>query len=308
MLWFAKLFSIMTPKYTEKAYAKVNLFLRIIGHRPDNYHELISLVAFASDVYDIVTLTPSADFSFRTSGSYSSEVIGKNIICKSVELAKSKIPDLKLGRIELEKKIPVSSGLGGGSADAAAVLRTIGHLNNVADLKSAFFEICSQIGADVPVCLNSQLAKSAFMWGRGEHIWRPTSSRNNILPEGVYAILVNPGIPVSTKSVFSVLRHSNLQKVIISHDIPSHFKNFDELIKYLHNTSNDLEEPACSIAPIISDVLCVLRNLPKCALARMSGSGATCFALFDNLMQTKMVAKQLSYQHPEWWIKSTQLS
>jgi len=300
----------MSSTYTEKAYAKVNLNLEIIGCRPDGYHELVSLVAFARDVFDVITVTPAECLSLHICGPSSQYIDGSNIVSLAAEAA-SKVPAVtQLGHTELIKNLPVAAGLGGGSADAAAVLRALGRLNGISDIETAFANLCPALGADVPVCLQSGTAEGALMWGIGEHVWRLHAADENhqLFPKGLSAVLANPGVPVPTGDIFRALDAAPLETSPASPEKPGPFQTIDALVEFLNNSLNDLEKPAFSIAPEIENVLDELRNLPCCRLARMSGSGATCFGLFKSFAQAEVAALQLINQRPQWWIAATRLS
>jgi len=297
----------MSSLYTEKAYAKINLTLEIIGRRTDGYHELVSLVAFARDAFDFVTIKPAPNFSYHVTGAYSHNIGGPNIVVRTVEKAAEKLEAIQPGTIELIKNLPVAAGLGGGSADAAAVLRALGQLNNISDIEAAFGSICTEIGADVPVCLLSGTANGALMWGIGEHVWRAPAAHGHLFPSGVSAVLANPGVPVPTGDVFRALKASPLDAVPTAPALPGTFKTFNDLLQFLRNSRNDLEKPALSITPAIQDVLFALKTLPHCELARMSGSGATCFGLFQNFAQAQAAKAQLAQAQPQWWIEATRL-
>jgi len=293
---------------TEKAFAKINLNLEVIGRRPDGYHELVSLVAFAHDLFDVVTLRRADCLSVNISGVSAHNIDGKNLILSAAEQAAELPFIIYTGHIELVKTLPVAAGLGGGSSDAAATLRAIGRLNNVVDFETAFSGLCPKLGADVPVCLQSETAQGAFMWGIGEHVWRPEPSSDPILPCGLSAVLANPRLPVATGDIFRALAAKPLENPELRLFEPQTFKNSDELFHFLKGSRNDLERPACSVLPVIKDVLSALAALPHCRLARMSGSGATCFALFENFSQAEAAASELTAEEPGWWVAKTRLS
>ncbi|MEO0809614.1 MAG: 4-(cytidine 5'-diphospho)-2-C-methyl-D-erythritol kinase [Pseudomonadota bacterium] len=297
----------VSPPAIEKAYAKINLNLEVLGLRPDGYHELVSLVAFARDVFDVVTVTPAGKFSLVVSGPSGQHIDGDNLVLQAAEQAAT-IPAVSQqpGRIDLIKNLPVAAGLGGGSADAAATLRAIARLNAIDDIETAFAGLCPKLGADVPVCLQSGDAQAALMWGLGEQVWRPTGA-GGLLPPGLSALLVNPGQPVPTGAVFRALAASPLEDVPSAPDKPGPFKTTTELVRFLQNSRNDLEKPARSITPLINDVLCALRTQPDCQLARMSGSGATCFGLFEDLSQAETAKARLAAQQTNWWLATTRL-
>ncbi|MEM8970560.1 MAG: 4-(cytidine 5'-diphospho)-2-C-methyl-D-erythritol kinase [Pseudomonadota bacterium] len=291
----------------ERAYAKVNLNLVIQGRRTDGYHQLSSLVAFGVDVFDVLTLTPEPAFGLEVSGTFARGLVGQgNLIEKAWTLAKGQLPSLKAGRFHLEKNIPLASGVGGGSADAAAALRAIARHNELERGGEGFLGIAPQIGADVPVCLSGDGRQAAFMQGIGDEIYRPKFQ--SYWPDSdVVAVLVNPGIEVSTAEVFKRLEAPPL----VGHGIvsaPRPFARRSELISYLETTANDMQPAAISIAPIIGEVLGQLGSTPNCLLARMSGSGATCFGLYATTSDADQASRALQSAYPDWWVTATRLA
>ncbi|MGI9523241.1 MAG: 4-(cytidine 5'-diphospho)-2-C-methyl-D-erythritol kinase [Hyphomicrobiaceae bacterium] len=291
-----------------RACAKINLSLEILGRRPDGYHELVSLVAFARDVFDQIYLRKSANPTghVNTGGAYSDQILGENIASKTVRLVQEAFPDLQFGDIEIIKSLPVASGIGGGSADAAAVLRLIALHNNLYDPEALFRDISAEIGADVPVCVGGQGCEAAIMGGKGERVLRP-SGTTFFSEIDASVVLVNPGVQVATAQVFSALgadpRLSQSRSTIPLQP----FASFGDLVTLLEDLANDLERPAKVIAPEISDTLKAIAATPHCCLARMSGSGATCFGLFQRHAQAQLAAEDLRAQHPKWWIASSRL-
>ncbi len=197
--------------------------------------------------------------------------------------------------ISLTKKLPVASGIGGGSADAAAVLRGLTRLWALDISWSELRAVAATIGSDVPVCVES---KSSWMAGRGERVTIAAA-----LPQ-IPIVLVNPGATVSTADVFRALRsRTGLGKV--KRTTPLSLPR--DLVAYLKNTSNDLQAPALRIAPVIGVVLDEISRMPGVELWRMSGSGATCFALFDEQRSAEMAEVALSHTHPDWWVRATRI-
>jgi 4-diphosphocytidyl-2-C-methyl-D-erythritol kinase len=189
----------------------------------------------------------------------------------------------------------VASGIGGGSADAAAALRGLTKLWNLNVLPTRLQAIAEELGSDVPVCLES---KSAWMEGRGERLSPPGRFAD------VAMTLVNPGVAVPTAEVFRGLK-SRRGTGTVNHGIS--MRKPSELIAFLKSTTNDLEAPARAIAPVIDEVLGELSRMPGIDLWRMSGSGATCFGLFEDAGSAEMAAIALSHSHPDWWVKATNL-
>ncbi|TQI76071.1 4-diphosphocytidyl-2-C-methyl-D-erythritol kinase [Bosea sp. AK1] len=291
----------MAPPLTTRARAKVNLDLRVLGRRADGYHELESLVAFAG-VGDTLSLDPGADLSLTLAGPRSKGLAADdgNLVLRAARSLAAARPGLRLGRFHLVKRLPVASGIGGGSADAAAALRLLARLNGIAPGDPILREVATQVGADVSVCLDS---RARLMAGIGEKLGPVLR-----LPP-LFAVLVNPGVEVETVGVFRALglkageavseaRAQNLADPASAAD----------LLGYLATTSNDLAAPAQRGAPVIGEALDRLAALPGCRLARMSGSGATCFALFDDCVSSAAAAKALQRKRPGWWVKPTLLS
>jgi 4-diphosphocytidyl-2-C-methyl-D-erythritol kinase len=199
------------------------------------------------------------------------------------------------GRFALEKNLPVGAGIGGGSADAAAALRLLARANALALDDARLFSAARAVGADVPVCLES---KARIMRGIGELLLPPIE-----LPR-LPALLVNPGVPLATRDVFGRLSESERGSKILG-KIP---QEFDTLVAFLNEHGNDLTPPAIGCAKVIDNVLRTLRALPETLLARMSGSGSTCFALFASVTAAASAARELKIEHKDWWIYETTFS
>ena len=290
----------MALPLTTRAGAKVNLDLRVLGRRADGYHELESLVAFAG-VGDTLSLDPGAGLSLTLAGPRAEglSVDDGNLVLRAARALAAARPALRLGRFHLVKRLPVASGIGGGSADAAAALRLLARLNGIALADPLLREIAAQVGADVSVCLDS---RARLMAGIGEKLGPVLR-----LPP-LFAVLANPGVGVETVGVFRALglkageAMSEARAQSLAAPIPA-----TELLGYLGSTSNDLAAPAQRLAPVIGEVLERLAALSGCRFARMSGSGATCFALFDDCVASAAAAKALQRQQPDWWVKPTLL-
>jgi 4-diphosphocytidyl-2-C-methyl-D-erythritol kinase len=282
------------PRVFVTAQAKLNLFLHVGNKRADGYHDLESLVAFAA-MGDEIELAPDDGFSLSVSGPFSEDVpVGEGNLALRAARVLAELTNATSGvRIRLTKNIPVAAGLGGGSADAAAVLRGLVRLWS-ADLDSEMLqEIAAALGADVPVCL---ACAPAWMEGKGERV--------ALVPQlpPVPVLLVNPRLPVPTAPVFSGLR----KRRGIGLDCPvAPFPDASALVRYLRRMTNDLEAPARAIVPIIGDVLDELAALPGLSLARMSGSGASCYGLFESGNLIGAAGRLLAERHPEWWILAT---
>lgn len=284
----------MSPPLVVTAPAKINLFLHVGGKRSDGYHDLQSLVAFA--VFgDEISLEPDDGFSLWLSGPFAALLSAseENLVLRAAKVFANRAGVKRGVRIRLRKNLPIASGLGGGSADAAAMLRGLTRLWQLDFDHKFLFETAEQLGADVPVCVASQ---TSWMEGKGERVHRLPS-----LPKaGV--VLVNPGVQISTAKVFATLGpHRALG--MASPKAP--FQEVSALVEFLRSTSNDLEAPARTIAPIIANVLRKMDELPDTLFSRMSGSGATCFALFADEERATAAARLLRKIHPEWWIRES---
>ncbi len=259
--------------------AKVNLALHVTGQRDDGYHLLDSFVVFASDVGDRLRLEPGSALSLEVSGPFSSGVPtdSRNILWKAAELAGWS------GHIQLEKNLPHGGGIGGGSSDAAAFLSAVGALDTGLSL-----------GADVPVCRVAQAARMSGIGDLVETVKPPSPP----LP----AVLVNPGIQLATASVFAELNSKS------NPPISAFAPTEQELFVWIAKQRNDLEVPAITLEPVIADVLKELRLSDGVVLARMSGSGSTCFGLFPTELQARQAAHRIAASHPDWWVKATSLA
>jgi 4-diphosphocytidyl-2-C-methyl-D-erythritol kinase len=286
----------------ERAPAKINLTLRVTGRRADGFHELESLVVFAG-VGDTLTFAPGRALALTVDGptAAASGSIDDNLVVKAARALAERVESLKLGRFVLAKRLPVAAGVGGGSSDAAAALRLLGRANRIAIDDPRLMQAARVTGADVPVCLDP---RPRVMRGIGELLSGPLA-----LPK-LPAVLVNPRVAVPTKDVFVALAaQRQAQKPAASGaDFESrrHWKAAD-LIDALAGEPNDLEAPAIAIAPAIAQVLADLRALRGCRLARMSGSGATCFGLFATAPAAAAAARALRAKHPGWWVRATKL-
>ncbi len=280
----------------ETAPAKVNLTLRVLGRRPDGYHELESLVAFA-DAGDTLRLTPGDGLSLSVRGPNAGQAgpDADNLVLKAASALASSIIGVRLGSFELEKLLPVAAGLGGGSADAAAALRLLARANELRLDDARLYEAACATGADVPVCLDP---RARVMRGIGEILSAPLD-----LPP-LPAVLVNPGVAVATKDVFARWSPPAAPAPLFDWSAVGDLANRDQILRLLAYQPNDLEEPAMAVAPAIAETLTALRALPGCRLARMSGSGATCFGLFSTAAEAILAGQSLSARHPQWWVRA----
>jgi 4-diphosphocytidyl-2-C-methyl-D-erythritol kinase len=288
----------MAAMLHETARAKLNLTLEVKGRRPDRFHELKSLVAF-TDFGDSVELKPGPEFSLEIDGPFA-PVLGTkgNLILAAAEAAKATCPGLTLGRFRLIKELPIASGVGGGSADAAASLRLLARANPGKLQMDMLVDIACKLGSDVTACLSG---KPAMMTGRGEMV-REISG----FPVcGV--LLANPGVELATAKVYDLLGAKPCREN--DHPakaLPQFDGSFEKLIDYARARGNDLEAPALKLAPAIGEVLALLTELGP-SLARLSGSGATCFALFDTAQEAASAGLSLSRRQSNWWVKAGSL-
>lgn len=271
--------------------AKINLFLHITGKRQDNYHLLETFFVFAK-LYDILEIRIGYEKSMvifvNTSRTINSH---NNTITKAIDLLlKHTAKHIDIS-VRVIKNIPVAAGLGGGSSDAGAVIRTLGKHWNVKD--SLLNEVALSVGADVSVSVN---CTTAFARGTGEEMY---CCKNFTIPKST--VLVNPGKPLSTARVF--------QEYKGDFSAPLDFPKTDavDLIEIMRSTKNDLQETAITIIPEIEDVLSFLQKQPGCITTRMSGSGATCFGIFDNEEKAKFAASNVQHHHSNWWVHATSL-
>jgi 4-diphosphocytidyl-2-C-methyl-D-erythritol kinase len=294
------------PALSDDARAKVNLTLRVDGRRVDGYHDLESLVAFC-DCADRLTLEPGTELNLATTGPRAPDCgeASDNLVLKAAQLLSERVPDLRLGKFTLDKVLPVAAGIGGGSADAAAALRLLARTNKLELDDPRLIEVARLTGADVPVCLSS---RACVMTGVGETLL-PLS-----LPK-MPCVLVNPCVPVATSDVFKALglRHGELRvgaTDVILHDPvwPEAGAPIDPWIKVLAGLGNDLEKPAIRIQPVIAEVLSALGEASGARLARMSGSGATCFAIFNDDAAAQCAAQAIQRAQPQWWVHAGALS
>lgn len=260
--------------------AKVNLTLHITGQRADGYHTLDSLVLFAK-IADRLWFTDGDTLGLTVDGPFAAGVPtdARNLVWCAAEVAGW------TGHIHLVKNLPHGGGIGGGSADAAAVLRRLGGQEHALSL-----------GADVPVCLTP---KAAHMSGIGDQV-EPVDDDITF-----FAVLVNPGLHIPTPAVFQALTSKTNAPMST---MPARGANLASWLDWLKAQRNDLEAPAIAQAPGIAEVLQALRATPDVLMARMSGSGSTCFGLYPTFAAADQAARMLADAHTEWWCKATSLS
>jgi len=279
----------VTATLRRLAPAKVNLYLHVTGRRPDGYHLLDSLVGFAG-TGDQVSAVPAATLQLTVVGPYAAPAgAGEDNLVLRAARGLAALVDARAGAaLRLEKHLPVAAGLGGGSSDAAATLRLLLDLWRVAPDPGALDRLALSLGADLPVCLRG---RPAVMTGIGEQV-APT-----VLPPA-HLLLANPRVELPTPRVFAALA-GRFSAAPPAWTPP---RDLAGLVAALAGRRNDLQVPAVELAPAIGRVLDRLADLPGALLARMSGSGATCFALFAAADAAKAAAAMLAAAEPGWWI------
>jgi 4-diphosphocytidyl-2-C-methyl-D-erythritol kinase len=289
----------------EEARAKVNLTLRVVGRRFDGYHDLESVVAFA-DCADRLTLRPGPELKLATTGPLADACgdADDNLVLKAARLLGERVAGLRSGTFTLHKILPVAAGIGGGSADAAAALRLLARANGLAPDDARLIEVAKLTGADVPVCVPSQ---ACVMTGVGENL-APLQ-----LPK-LPCVLVNPRVAVATKDVFAALGLRNGELLVGFADVlqamvwPDTGASLEDWVEAFAASSNDLEAPAMRIQPVIGTAISALNVTDGAWLARMSGSGATCFAIYENTAEAGRAAEKIRLAHPQWWVHAGTLS
>lgn len=266
--------------------AKVNLTLHVTGQREDGFHTLDSLAMFA-DIGDRMTITMPGDYRLTVEGPMAEGVPAdeSNLVLRAARMMRINAD------IRLEKHLPNAAGLGGGSGDAAATLRVLSGFSGKPVPGDGI-----ELGADVPLCLQSDAAR---VTGIGETV----TPVPNLPP--LDAVLVNPGLPVLTAEVFKRLRHK------VNRPMPAEMPSFEtsaELIEWLRGMRNDLQEPAIEAEPVIRQVFETLERTPGCQLARMSGSGGTCFGIYHDAETAGSAAGRLQESFPSWWVRATRLN
>ena len=269
--------------------AKINLNLHVCGKRPDGYHLLDSLVCFAG-IGDRITARPSDDLGFEITGPFASALAGErnNLVLRAARFLAERHGRIPAAHLVLEKRLPVASGIGGGSADAAATLLACGKLWSVDTGMLHGKETAAALGADVPVCLAGTPAR---MTGIGEEL-----SPVPPLPPA-WLVLVNVQKLLATKEVFGALQGRRAGPA----PTPPRFDDAAALASYLSGCTNDLTAPAIELLADIKTSLSALESTPGCLLARMSGSGPTCFGLYANADEAEAAATAIATAEPSWW-------
>jgi 4-diphosphocytidyl-2-C-methyl-D-erythritol kinase len=281
--------------------AKINLDLRIVGRRADGYHLLDSLVAFA-DVGDMLTAATAETLSLTVTGPFGAslaDTAGRgrddNLVLQAARLLVRERGVARGARLALDKQVPVASGIGGGSSDAAAALLLLGRLWGV-DARLPDDLLARELGADVPVCLRR---RPTLMTGIGEVL----RDAPHLPPCAI--VLANPGVPLATARVFAAFAGTPVSTPPARGLRP--LASAADLAAELSRSANDLTAAATATLPVIAEVLAALNDLPGCLLARLSGSGPTCFALFAAPEAAHAAAAVLAARQPSWWVRAAQL-
>jgi 4-diphosphocytidyl-2-C-methyl-D-erythritol kinase len=288
---------MMFGSVTLAAPAKLNLYLHVTGKRPDGYHLLDGLVAF-TDVYDTLTLTPSESIEFTADGPFAAgfgdEDPASNLVVRAARgLAEATGNEIRVA-FHLTKNLPVASGIGGGSADAAAALRGLARLWGIDPSSPVVLDVAAGLGADVPVCV---IGHAGFIGGIGTDL----APAPKLPAAGL--LLVNPGIGLSTPSVYRA-HQGGFTPAMRFDSAPA---DADSLAALLGERRNDLTDAAMSLVPEIAIVLSAIATLPGCLLTRMSGSGATSFGIFADADAAKRAGEALQQLHSDWWVATGRL-
>ncbi len=278
---------------TVSAPAKINLYFNVTGLRADGYHLVDSLIGFTT-LGDMLTIDGDAPLDIVCDGPFSRELppSRQNLVYRAAQNLAEAAGIPARGRITITKNLPVASGIGGGSSDAAAAMKALAALWRIPDEAVNLAEIGLALGADLPVCL---LARTTYAGGIGETL----EDAPKLPPTGM--LLVNPGVGVATAAVFGARQGGFSTPNRLEH-APA---DIAELAAMLAQRGNDLTDAAIRLCPVVSDVLTVLERTPGCLLAQMSGSGATCFALFEDMAGARRAAGTID--RDGWWIAPTEL-
>ncbi|BCP52621.1 4-diphosphocytidyl-2-C-methyl-D-erythritol kinase [Kaistia sp. 32K] len=282
----------------EFAPAKINLALHVTGRRADGYHELDSLVVFAGigDTIEAIAEPGALTPALRIEGPFAAglDIGPDNLVLRAARAHQAAGGAIGGFGLRLIKNLPVASGIGGGSADAAATLRLLGRIAPLPAASATLPDpIAATLGADVPMCLRSTPLRAT---GIGDRL---TPARG--LPR-LPMLLVNPRAAVSTPAIFRALARADHAALP---DLPADFADAAALAAWLHGTRNDLEAPAIATLPVIADGIAAVGATEHCLLARMSGSGATVFGIYPDDASAARAAERLAAAHPDWWIAST---
>jgi len=286
----------MPPKhFTLLAPAKINLFLHITGKRPDGYHLLQSVVVFAN-IGDRLTFARHDSLFIDVAGPFAGDVCAPrdNLIYKAAQALGENYKTAPTAQILLEKNLPVASGMGGGSSDAAAALKGLAQLWGLPEEFDRMQKIAATLGADVPACL---MRRPVWMEGAGEKMMR--------LPDmpDMHLVLVNPAVATPTPEVFHQFRAKFSPPI----QFIGRRKTMGEWIADLKLYRNDLTDAAIAVSPEIKIALQAIADTQGCQIARLSGSGATCFGIYETPTAAHAAVNKLRQQHPEWWVTAAGL-
>jgi 4-diphosphocytidyl-2-C-methyl-D-erythritol kinase len=275
--------------------AKVNLYLRVVGRRADGYHLLDSLVAFAT-LADRVEAAAADELSLSLDGPFAYPLVVEstddNLVLRAAQALAARLGIAPRARLRLMKNIPIAAGLGGGSADAAAALQALNVLWRADLPESDLAEIAAGLGADVPMCL---AGRTATVSGIGEQIGPALS-----LP-ACGLVLVHPQVPLPTADVFRAAARQAVAPMADALPIRRGPPTIAALAQALTVRGNDLTEAAVSLVPEIGAILAALHATPGCRYAAMSGSGAACFALYEDVLEAEAARLDIEQVHPRWW-------
>lgn len=285
--------------FVEAAPAKINLYLHIVGRRPDGLHLIDSLVVFAA-LGDVVSVSPGTDIALTRSGPLADDLppVEDDLVYRAAHLLSEIAGGGAGAAIHVEKNLPIASGIGGGSADAAATLRALARLWRINLPSDQMSSLAQALGADVAVCLESRPMR---VGGVGEILSPP----GGLAP--LHAVLANPRLAVSTAAVFASFAAGPPPPVAALDTVDAWSGDPSGLIEQLVAQRNDLTAAALSLCPVVGDVLAGLGAQPECLLARMCGSGATCFGLFATQAAAQAAAAALRRDNPHWWVAATVL-
>jgi 4-diphosphocytidyl-2-C-methyl-D-erythritol kinase len=288
------------PQTVRHAPAKLNLTLEVVGRRADGYHLLDSLIAF-TEYGDTLTATPSDALSLTLDGPFGGILVGdpmENLVLKAARLLAAEAGIEPRAALALTKRLPVASGIGGGSSDAAATLMALSALWRLALAPEDLARLALKLGADVPVCLDQRTAR---LEGIGERITAAPP-----VPAAPI-VLVNPGVGLPTPKVFQARRGDFSQGAGPVGVLAGSPADATGLADALRPYANDLTQPAVQLLPVIGRVLARLEATSQCLIARMSGSGATCFALFPTDEAAASAVAAITAAEPDWWAVATRL-
>jgi 4-diphosphocytidyl-2-C-methyl-D-erythritol kinase len=277
--------------------AKVNLTLRVLMQRPDGYHELASLVAFAT-VGDDLSLEPAAAIGLEVGGPMApaAGIKSDNLVLRAARAFAERVPGRQAGHFVLTKNLPSGAGLGGGSSDAAAALRLLAELNGLATDDPRIVDAAMTVGADVPACMDP---RARLIHGIGDQLSPPID-----LP-ALDAVIVFPGTGVATSDVFRAHMSTGAEHGrYLPSQIPTHRA---ALLEFLAHESNDLENAATQLVPAIRDARRVIERTEGAEITRMTGSGSAVFAIYGNAEASSQAAARIRDERPEWWVATTKL-